>query len=173
MVQPRGSSGNLSDSASEMLHMNDEVTMDLLPVSEESTLDPLDVHHESSVVPEENILPLGKCKPSTSASYLKRRVSSKYQKMQDYSNSISDIEGQKLQYLLQKSSHKQDKDEDDDLLFFKSLLPFIARIPITQKLTFRSRVHEVVQQFAFPDKSPQTSCVSSPQGSPFPSAPSL
>ena len=139
--------------------------MDPPPVSEESTIDSVNMRHESSV-PEENT-PVAISKPSTSSSFLKRRDSNKYQKMQDYNNSILDIERQKRQYLLQTSSHKQDKDENDNLLFFKSLLPLVLRIPIAQKLTFRNRIQDVVQQLTFPEVSPQTSHVSSPQGVPF------
>ena len=152
--QPRPSLGNLSDRANEALHTNDEeVTMDPPPVDKKSTVVHfLGMRRESSVS-EEN-MHIEKLMPSTCASFSKKRHSNKYQKTQDYNNSILDIERQKIQYLPKKSSHKQDEDEDDNLLFFKSLLPLVATIPITQKLAFRGRIQDVVQQFAFPDASP-------------------
>ena len=168
--QPRPPLGNLSDRAKEALHTNDEeVTMDPPPVDKESTgLHFLGMRHQSSVT-EEN-MHIEKSMPSTCASFSKKRHSNKYQKMQHYNNSILDIERQKIQYLLKKSSHKPYKDEDDNLLLFKSLLPLVATIPITQKLAFRGRIQDVVQQFAFPDVSPQISNISSPEMSPLTSA---
>lgn len=50
----------------------------------------------------------------------------------------------------EKINRKQDKEDDEDLMFFKSLLPHVKRIPAVQKLTFRSRLQELVQQFAYP-----------------------
>lgn len=60
---------------------------------------------------------------------------------------IIDIEKQKLQYLKEKSENKTDNDED--LLFFKSLLPHVRNIPQERKLAFRSQVQELVDQFAY------------------------
>lgn len=62
-----------------------------------------------------------------------------------------DTESIKLQYLIEKSLQKQDKDDDEDLMFFKSLLPHIKKIPDENKLTFRNCIQELVQQFAYPD----------------------
>lgn len=70
-------------------------------------------------------------------------------KTEDYNPSILDIERQKIQYLMENSSRKQDKDDDEDLMFFKSLLPHVRKIPATQKLVMRGRIQDIVQQYAY------------------------
>lgn len=51
----------------------------------------------------------------------------------------------------------QREQESDDILFFKSLLPFVSKIPNETKLRFRSRIHEVVEEFVFPKTVPGSS----------------
>ncbi|KAK8372276.1 hypothetical protein O3P69_014578 [Scylla paramamosain] len=80
----------------------------------------------------------------------KKKGANKRSKTDDFNQSILDIEQQKIQYLKEKINRKQDKEDDEDLMFFKSLLPHVKRIPAVQKLTFRSRLQELVQQFAYP-----------------------
>ncbi|XP_063842374.1 uncharacterized protein LOC135090051 [Scylla paramamosain] len=80
----------------------------------------------------------------------KKKGANKRSKTDDFNQSILDIEQQKNQYLKEKINRKQDKEDDEDLMFFKSLLPHVKRIPAVQKLTFRSRLQELVQQFAYP-----------------------
>ncbi|XP_045123377.1 uncharacterized protein LOC123511495 [Portunus trituberculatus] len=80
----------------------------------------------------------------------KKKGASKRSKTDDYNHSILDIEQQRIKYLKEKINHKEDKEDDEDQMFFKSLLPHVKRIPAVQKLTFRSRLQELVQQFAYP-----------------------
>ena len=64
---------------------------------------------------------------------------------------ILEIEKRKLDYVLQKSGRMKDfEPEDDDLLFWKSLLPYVKRIPAHMKLPFRNCIQNVVTDFAFP-----------------------
>lgn len=64
-----------------------------------------------------------------------------------YQQKLLDLEEKKLELLTQ---HNEKNDEnDDDLLFLKSLLPYIKRIPAERKLSFRSGVQRVVENFAF------------------------
>lgn len=84
------------------------------------------------------------------ASRPKKRGAIKRFKRNTYNQSILDIEQRKIQYLKEKINRKQDKDDDEDLMFFKSLLPHVKMIPAAQKLIFRSRLQELVQQFAYP-----------------------
>ncbi|XP_064116843.1 uncharacterized protein LOC135222639 [Macrobrachium nipponense] len=75
--------------------------------------------------------------------------STKYLRTDDLRQGIFDSERQKLQYLLERSSRKRGREEDEDLLFFKSLLPHVKKIPDSKKLAFRNRIHEVVEEFVY------------------------
>ncbi|GFN95231.1 transcription factor adf-1 [Plakobranchus ocellatus] len=63
----------------------------------------------------------------------------------DQYKEILEIEKRKLEYF----ENKKKDPEDDDLLFLKSLLPYIEMIPTELKLHFRTRVQNVVTEFAF------------------------
>lgn len=80
----------------------------------------------------------------------KEKGANKRSKTDDFKQSILDTEQQKIQYLKQKISRNQEKEDDEDLMFFKSLLPHVKRILAVQKLTFRRHLQELVQQFAYP-----------------------
>lgn len=94
---------------------------------------------------------------------------------QDYNQSVLDIGRQGMQYLTEKSNLKQSREDDDDLLFFKSLLPHVKKIPDADKLTFRIRSLELVQHFAFqvpttsplPQSSSNSVSFHAPQVSPY------
>lgn len=98
----------------------------------------------------------------------KKRGSSKLLETKDYNQTNLDTEKQNSPYLMEKSSRKRDKEEDEDIMFFKSLLPHVKRIPVAQKLIFRGRIQEVVQQFAYqvPATSQPPASVSTPKASP-------
>lgn len=68
---------------------------------------------------------------------------------------IIDIEREKLKILRDKMKIREssEKNEDEDLHFLKSLLPHIKKIPDNRKLTFRSKIQEVVERFAYPSTS--------------------
>lgn len=58
------------------------------------------------------------------------------------------LEQQKLKLLSDGYCCRDEtKDDDDDLLFLKSLLPYIKRIPMDMKMTFRSRVQLLVDEY--------------------------
>lgn len=71
---------------------------------------------------------------------------------------LLDIERQKLQCLLQKAERRE-KAEDDDLLFFKSLISMVKRIPDHMKLRFRNHVMSLVDQYAFPVPRPSNDSI--------------
>jgi len=48
---------------------------------------------------------------------------------------------------------KNRQPENEDLLFFRSLLPHVNNIPANMKLRFRSRIERVVDEFAYPPVS--------------------
>lgn len=57
-------------------------------------------------------------------------------------------------------SYEQSKEENDDLLFFRSLLPFVHKIPENMKLRFRSKVMVLVEEFANSQNSLNSTFVS-------------
>lgn len=63
---------------------------------------------------------------------------------------IIEIEKRKMDVINQNITNmKRYESDDEDLLFFKSLLPHVKKIPAENKLTFRGKLQEVVQQFAY------------------------
>lgn len=42
----------------------------------------------------------------------------------------------------------QREPESDDMMFFKSLLPFVRNIPSNRKLRFRSKILDIVEEFS-------------------------
>ncbi|KAF6203565.1 hypothetical protein GE061_001897 [Apolygus lucorum] len=60
--------------------------------------------------------------------------------------------------LLKKILEKADSElEDDDMLFFRSLLPYVSKIADHKKLRFRSKILQVVDEFAYAVDSSTTS----------------
>lgn len=85
---------------------------------------------------------------------------------EDYNQILLDAERQKTQqYPIDiKPTRKQGGDDGEDLMFFKSLLPHVNRIPDASKLIFRSRIQELVQHFAY--QVPAATSPAQPQSSP-------
>ncbi|XP_068083480.1 uncharacterized protein [Anabrus simplex] len=82
-----------------------------------------------------------------------------------YNEALLEIERQKLHYFKEKSKHKRQRErenEDEHLHFFKSLLPHVRKIPPTKLLSFRNRIQEVVEQYAYEQ---HFSSASTPQSS--------
>ena len=59
---------------------------------------------------------------------------------------LLEIEQQKVTLLTERSHNKETG--DNDLLFLKSLHPFIKRIPMERKMAFRSRVQLLIDKFS-------------------------
>jgi hypothetical protein len=68
-----------------------------------------------------------------------------------YSETIAAIETQKANFLEEAMKNRQH--ENEDLLFFRSLLPHVNKIPANMKLRFRNRIQQVVDEFACPSAS--------------------
>lgn len=79
-----------------------------------------------------------------------RKPTRKRARIEDFNASILIIEQQKLEYLIQKRDRRQSSEDDADLYFFKSLLPHVKRIPEERKMSFRSRIQNIVDEFAYP-----------------------
>jgi hypothetical protein len=65
-----------------------------------------------------------------------------------YNETIIEIEKQKVELL--EEAIKNSQPENEDLLFFRSLLPHVNNIPAYMKLRFRNRIQQVVDEFAYP-----------------------
>jgi len=68
-----------------------------------------------------------------------------------YNETITAIETQKANFLEEAMKNRQH--EDEDWLFFRSLLPHVNKIPANMKLRFRNRIQQVVDEFAYPSAS--------------------
>ncbi|GFO30196.1 transcription factor adf-1 [Plakobranchus ocellatus] len=73
---------------------------------------------------------------------------------EDYFQTLIELEKQKVGFLNEKQSKKIQEGDDADLMFFKSLLPHVKRIPPYKKLRFQSRIQAVVEEFAYPEQGP-------------------
>ena len=60
---------------------------------------------------------------------------------------LLELEQQKIKLVADRNP--VDDTKDDDLLFFKSLLPYIKKIPDKRKMSFRSRVQMLVEEYAY------------------------
>jgi hypothetical protein len=65
-----------------------------------------------------------------------------------YNETVIAIEKQKAIFLGEAVKNRQP--ENEDLLFFRSLLPHVSNIPANMKLCFRNRIQQVVDEFAYP-----------------------
>lgn len=70
----------------------------------------------------------------------------------DYTSELLQIERKELDMLIQTRSAKGEKDTENDehLLFFKTLLPHVRKISPHQIIPFRTQIQDVVQRFAYP-----------------------
>lgn len=95
--------------------------------------------------------------PSTSTAPPKRKRSS----TESFNAAMVNIEKQKLELL--KAKKQKSQNDDKNMLFFKSLLPHVHKIPPNLKLQFRNRMQDIVNSFAYPQaaslsqKSPASS----------------
>ena len=94
-------------------------------------------------------VPMDKQRFISISSLPKKKRTHKRPKTKTYNQNILDLEKQKVQYLIEKANRTQDTDDDEDLMFFKSLLPHVKKIPPANKLTFRCLIQELVQHFAY------------------------
>ncbi|CAG9760048.1 unnamed protein product [Ceutorhynchus assimilis] len=60
------------------------------------------------------------------------------------------IERQKVQYLQEKANRRsREVEKDDNSSFFKSLLPHVRKIPPNKILSFRGRIQQMVDEYAY------------------------
>ena len=58
-------------------------------------------------------------------------------------------EKDKRQKLSDKVDEMHNREDDEDLMFFRTLLSHVKKIPNNRKLSFRCQIQEVVDQFAY------------------------
>lgn len=63
---------------------------------------------------------------------------------------LLDIEKRKMQYLQEKLKKKTDEEEDEDLAFFKSLLPHVKKLSAYDKMSYRMQILRTTQEFLKP-----------------------
>lgn len=61
---------------------------------------------------------------------------------------LLDIEKQKIELLSACGKSKQN-DDDDDMLFLKSLHPFVKNVPMERKMAFRSKMQMLIDEFTY------------------------
>jgi len=68
-----------------------------------------------------------------------------------YNETIITTEKQKAKFL--EEAMKNHQPENEELLFFRSLLPHVNNIPANMKLRFRNLIQQVVDELAYPPAS--------------------
>ena len=63
-----------------------------------------------------------------------------------YNQSILEMEARKLEVMEKVLASRND---DEDMLFFRSFLPHVKKIPVEQKLQFRVNVPNLVEQYVY------------------------
>ena len=156
VVKPRPSTGNLSsqlanattETASPISHPEEcqtstEENGTALPTEECVSLDTSHVDDNTDGI---NYI-IGEQKAVSQFTKPRTRPN-KRSRTDDFNQNILDIEQEKVQYLKEKMKRKEDGN-DEDLMFLKSLLPHVKNIPMENKLIFRCRMQELVQEFAY------------------------
>lgn len=100
--------------------------------------------------------------PCASKNPFKRRKTNMPELSEDFLNG----EKQKFKEPKEKCSKKSEEESNEDLKFFESLLPHVKKISSHQKLLLRSRMLDLVQQYAY--NSAQSSGFQSPRSNPSP-----
>lgn len=150
IVTPRASSSNLKPKAPSVTD-DKEVGRehDVSLCADEQETDSIDLNVAERETPNENVtetqpaelnLPAN---PPASQPRKRRRLMATNTL---FNEQILQLEQQKINTI---QSAFQREPDNDDMMFFKSLLPFVAKIPTEQKLRFRSRIQQVVEEFAF------------------------
>lgn len=152
VVKPRSSTGNLSNLSQG--EEETETTLDETQLAFDTAGDELEEVIDTDFT-QETLLRATATSPSSRASTPTTASTARSQKrrapVDTFNASLLDIEKKKLKYLeaKEKRSHVE---EDENLLFFKSLLPHVRKIEPSRMLSFRGRVQELVEQFAYPSQ---------------------
>lgn len=178
IVKARPSSGNLTHStkSSDQIQIEDsliqtEYAEEIMPSNDETREDWENISNSVIATNDNTEVPVSGKQEDTAATNItsntkrifelqptanEHKYTGKRIKKNSLTDSLLDIERQKLEILAQNAKRRyatQTNDDDEDLLFLKSLLPHIKKIPDNRKLSFRGRIQEIVEQFAYPSPS--------------------
>lgn len=142
---PRNSTGNLPKNDDE------NICDDILQISQdesdkdvsEQTVYEDDTTNSSRSQFELNSAPSST--PTLSRASSSRKHSQKRTSADEVGQALLQVERQKLEYLEQKRSRKEE--DDEDLNFFKSLLPHVKTFSAFDKLEYRMRVMKITKDF--------------------------
>ncbi|KAF5293837.1 hypothetical protein FQR65_LT10975 [Abscondita terminalis] len=143
-VKPRASKVNCSQTT-----LNENLSENQVPDMDENSAPDLSVQNENSFEQTENKPDNNShsqndvISPTVSHTAPKRKRS----QMDSFNVEMVNIEKQKLEIL--KAKKENLKTDDEDMIFFKSLLPNVQKIPPNLKFSFRKRVRDIVNNFAY------------------------
>ncbi|RVE49701.1 hypothetical protein evm_005676 [Chilo suppressalis] len=145
IVRPRASSGNLREPSQ-------ETYTEAAPINaQEEFIEINDEFHNVSEDLNEDLSEGDPCSmadvPQAVTKEVKKTQKRRHDSNAKYNAAIIEIETKKAKLL--EDTLKNRQTEDDDLLFFRALLPHVKKIPPHRKLRFRNRVQEVVDEFAY------------------------
>lgn len=142
IVQCRQSSGNLSQPVT-------QYSESVLSTSETQELfeEPMQAAEEERIIESNEDVENTDVPPTpyhpTQGSSRKRA------KPDDFNKSILHLEKRKVDLLATKVQNRNSSDENEHILFFKSLLPHVKKICPERILEFRTSVQQIVQQYAY------------------------
>lgn len=143
IVRPRVSSSNLKPTAATVTNVAGEDDASLVDDEQEILID-LNVPEVENVEIEPH--PDEQQQPHNIPTIQPRKRKRLTATNTLYNEKILQLEQEKINTLQSVFNREPD---NDDIMFFKSLMPFVSKIPIERKLTFRSRIQQVVEEFAF------------------------
>lgn len=132
IATPRCSTGNLT--------LNNQEKTNTIPYG-----DQIEIEDMEDIVNEDNYQVSEPLSPESSRCSLGMRKKRRH--LTTFNEAMLAIEQEK--HYLKQSTNETKEGDDEHLLFFKSLLPHVCRIPQHIQLTLRNRIHEVVEQFAY------------------------
>ena len=153
IVAPRKSSGSLGTLVNNDIETASGASVDfqgLEPISSVESVDPELANVDATDTPGGMVS--GTTSPTiptpqeTSTPQRSRGKKRKVDSLNHYEK-LLELEQQKIKLLADRNP--VDDAKDDDLLFFKSLLPYIKKIPDKRKMSFRSRVQMLVEEYAY------------------------
>lgn len=154
VVRPRFSTGNLVTATESEIHLTSlnkaEIPTDNIENSDLSEC--TDIITSNQEEEKENIEEDTTYYTRHSPSPVQTIKGKKRNRNETFNDTLLNLEKQKIKYLQEKSLRRQNVD-DEDLLFFKSLLPHVRKIPDSKKLAFCSCIQNFVEQFAYQQQS--------------------
>lgn len=149
---PKSDDENISDNTSQTLQDvsddDNECEQEIKDCNTQSSLDNLEHFSSEPSSTRSNVNTPYSSRASSNARKCPKKRSSK--NVEDVGQALVQIEKQKLQFLEQK---RNTTEEDEDLMFFKSLLPYVRKMSAYEKLEYRMKVMKLTQEFINPNQN--------------------